>query len=237
MKKFVNMLTIIRLLATFLLPFLWRVLNPAVLLCFVVLILLTDFFDGLLARTFHVQSIFGTVMDVIADKFFGIMIILILSTYNIIFILPLILEVGITLINILGYAFGAVSKSSFLGRVKMWFLGIAIFFGILNIYQTSVLDIMHIEFLYNLFSVLISNIENLIFSCIFLTAGSEFMVAVDYSRRIMRDLNKNVNVAKKKKDKKKSKLKSHDELMYILFDTDYWAKHRNEPLANQLLEK
>lgn len=63
------------------------------------------------------------------------------------------------------------------------------------------------------------------------------MVAVDYSRRIMRDLNKNVNVAKKKKDKKKSKLKSHDELMYILFDTDYWAKHRNEPLANQLLEK
>lgn len=230
MKKFVNILTMMRIVATFLLPFLWRVLKPELLLVFVALILLTDFFDGLLARTFHVQSIFGTIMDAVADKCFGIMVILIISTYNIIFILPLILEVGIALINVLGSIFGAVTKSSFLGRVKMWFLGIAIFFGILNIYKDGVLDIISIKFLSDILTVLIDNIDNLIFSSIFLSAGSEFMVAVDYSRHIMKDLNKRT-------DKIKYKLKDYDELMHILFDTDYYLKHKDEPFAKQLLEK
>lgn len=230
MKKFVNILTLMRILATILLPFLWRVLNPTILLIFVVLILLTDFFDGLLARTFHVQSIFGTIMDVVADKCFGIMIILILCTYDVVFVLPLILEIGIALINVLGSVFGALTKSSFLGRVKMWFLGVAIFFGMLNIFKGNVLDIVHIKLLRDLFITLINNIDNLIFSSIFLTAGSEFMVAVDYSRHIMKDLDQN-------KKKIKYKLKSHDKLMHILFDTDYYLKHRNEAFANQFLEK
>lgn len=238
MKKFVNILTLMRIFATFLLPFLWRVLNPTILLIFVVLILFTDFFDGLLARTFHVQSIFGTVMDVVADKCFGIMIILILSTYDVVFVLPLVLEIGITLINILGYAFGAVSKAYYLGKVKMWFLGVAIFFGILKIYKDGIIDIMQVKFLNDLFTVLIANVDNLIYSSIFLTAGSEFMVAVDYSIHIMKDIEKRPeNNTKKKKVKTKKKLKSHDELMYILFDTEYCLKHRDEPLAEQLVEK
>ncbi len=231
MKKFVNILTMMRILATILLPFLWKVLSPEFLMVFVVLILLTDFFDGLLARTFHVQSLFGTIMDAVSDKCFGIMIILILSTYDTIFILPLILEVGIALINILGSMFGAVTKSSFLGRVKMWFLGAAIFLGILNIYKNGVLDVVKIKFITDILEVLIGNIDNLIFSTIFLAAGSEFMVATDYTRHIMKDL------AKKPNEKIKYKLKSHDELMHILFDTDYYLKHKNEPFIKQLLEK
>lgn len=230
MKKFVNILTMMRIVATFLLPFLWRVLKPEILLVFVSLILLTDFFDGLLARTFHVQSMFGSIMDAVADKCFGIMVILILSTYNVIFILPLILEVGIALINIFGSVFGAVTKSSFLGRVKMWFLGVAIFFGILNIYKDGIIDFVTIKFISDILVVLVDNIDNLIFSSIFLSAGSEFMVAVDYSRHIMKDLDK-------QSEKIKYKLKSHDKLMHILFDTDYYLKHRDEPLAKQLLEK
>lgn len=229
MKKFVNMLTIARIIATFILPFLWRVSNPAMLLVFVSLILLTDFFDGLLARTFHVQSVFGTIMDAVADKCFGIMIILILCTYNSMFILALILELGIALINIFGSVFGAVTKSSFLGKVKMWFLGIAIFFGILNIYSSEILNIVTIKPLYDLFNILVVNIDSLIFSSVFLTAGSEFMVAIDYSRHIMKDLNK-------KNIKIKYKLKSHDELMHILFDTEYALKHKDEPFAKQLFE-
>ncbi len=229
MKKFVNYLTLMRTVATILLPFLWRVLNPLILLIFVVLILITDFFDGLLARTFHVQTLFGTIMDSVADKCFGIMIILILSTYNIIFILPLILEIGIALINLLGSIFGAVTKSSFLGRTKMWFLGIAIFFGILSIYEQDILSIIHIDFIKSFINILVANMDNLIFSSIFLTAGSEFMVAVDYSRHIIKDLNK-------KNIKYKYKFKSNEELKHILFETEYCIEHKNEPFAKQFLE-
>lgn len=229
MKKFVNILTLMRIVATFLLPFLWRFLHPSFLLLFVIIILFTDFFDGFLARTFHVQSIFGTIMDAVADKCFGIMVILILATYNSIFILPLILEVGIALINILGSFFGAVTKSSFLGKIKMWFLGIAIFFGILNIFKDGILDFVSVKYVSDLLHLFASNIDNLIYSSILLTAGSEFMVATDYSRHIMKDLNK-------KNEKIKYKFKNHDELMYVLFDTDYYLKHKDESVAKHLLE-
>lgn len=99
MKKFVNILTISRLLATFLLPFVWNYLRPLYILIFVALVLITDFLDGLLARKFHVQSLFGTIMDVVADKVFGIIIIIIVATHLPIFYIPLLLEIGIALIN------------------------------------------------------------------------------------------------------------------------------------------
>ena len=74
MKIFVNALTIIRILATIILPLLWIYIPPIYLLIFVIIILLTDVFDGVLARRFHVQSLFGTLMDAIADKIFGIIL-------------------------------------------------------------------------------------------------------------------------------------------------------------------
>lgn len=229
MKRFVNALTLIRILATFILPILWHLLNPAMLLIFVVLILLTDFFDGMLARTFHVQSLFGTIMDAVADKAFGIMIIIILSTYNVIFLIPLILEIGIALINVFGSIFGAITKSSFLGKTKMWFLGLAISFGILDIYSEYIFEFIHQEFLVSLINPLVLNIDNLIFASIFLSAGTEFMVAIDYSRHIIKDLNN-------KNNKIKYKFKSKKELMKVLFDTEYYLEHKNEPFSHLLLE-
>lgn len=229
MKKFVNFLTLMRIFATILLPFLWRVLSPAVLLVFVVVILLTDFFDGLLARIFHVQSLFGTIMDAVADKSFGIMIILILSTTNIIYIIPLMLEIGIALINLFGSIFGAITKSSFLGRIKMWFLGLAIFLGILQIYSSDIISFIHIAILIKILNTLMLNIDTLLFASIFLAAGSEFMVAVDYSRNIIKDLNKS-------NEKIEYKFKSKEELKMVLFDTEYCLKHKNEPFSKLLLK-
>lgn len=111
----------------------------------------------------------------------------------------------------------------------MWFLGIAIFFGILSIYEQDILSIIHIDFIKSFINILVANMDNLIFSSIFLTAGSEFMVAVDYSRHIIKDLNK-------KNIKYKYKFKSNEELKHILFDTEYCIEHKNEPFAKQFLE-
>ena len=79
MKIFVNSLTMLRMLATILLPILWIFLDPIYMLIFVVIILSTDFFDGMLARKFNVQTLFGSLADQFADKSFGIIILLILS--------------------------------------------------------------------------------------------------------------------------------------------------------------
>ena len=230
MKKFVNILTLIRILATFILPILWYTINPLYLLIFVSCILLTDFFDGFLARTFHVQSLFGTIMDVVADKFFGIMVIFILARVIPIFYLPLCLEILIALTNILAAIFGATTKSSFLGRTKMWFLGISTFFGILSIFSEEILSLIHYQYILDILNYLILNIDNILFGAVFLTAGTEFMVEVDYLRRITKELTN-------KKDKIKYEFKPKDELMMVLFDTDYCLKHKNEPISKQLLKK
>ncbi len=174
MKKVVNALTMSRLLATIILPFLWWILSPSILLVFVVLIMLTDFFDCLLARTFKVQSLFGTIMDSVADKTFGIVIIIILCTYNPFYLIPLILEIGISLINIYGSIFGATTKSSFLGKTKMWFLGISIFFGIVSIYSSEVTTFLP-TFIKNLIEIFMAHINDLIFASVFVTSGTEIL--------------------------------------------------------------
>lgn len=225
MKKFVNILTISRIVATFLLPVIWHYLRPLYIFIFVTLILLTDFFDGMLARKFRVQSLFGTIMDVVADKLFGMMIILTIANYLPIFYILFILEMGIALINITAVFLGATTKSSFLGKTKMWFLGISILLGILYIFSSDILRVLKVNEILWLFD----NLYVLINSSVFVTAGAEIMVATDYARHIIKEL-------KKQNNKIKYKFKSKEELKYVLFDTEYCLKHKDEPYYKSLLK-
>lgn len=229
MKKVVNALTLTRIIATIFLPIIFKMLNPLALLIFVALILLTDFLDGFLARKFHVQTLFGSTMDAVADKVFGITIILIITQKISLFYLPLVLELIIALINFLAFLFGATTKSSFLGRVKMWFLGIAIFLGIFALFKQDIMSFININVFYNMLDFIAQNIDNILFASIYLTAGTEFMVAVDYLRRILREL-------KTKKEVINYKLKDKEDLAFVLFDTDYCLKHKNEPISKQIFK-
>lgn len=229
MKKFVNILTISRILATFVLPFVWNNLRPLYILIFVASVLITDFLDGLLARKFRVQSLFGTIMDVVADKVFGIIIIIILAGHLPIYYIPLLLECGIAIINFTAAFLGATTKSSFLGKTKMWFLGLAIVLGILSIFGTDILNFVKIDLLYNFFKVVYDNIDTLIFSSVFISAGAEIMVITDYSRHIIKEL-------KSKNTRLKYDFKSKEDLKYVLFDTEYCLRHKDEPFSKSLLK-
>lgn len=229
MKKFVNILTISRILATFVLPFVWNNLRPLYILIFVASVLITDFLDGLLARTFHVQSLFGTIMDVVADKVFGIVIIIILASHLPIYFIPLLLEVGIALINFTAAFLGATTKSSFLGKTKMWFLGAAIVLGIISIFGTNILEFVGSGSIYDFFKAIYDNIDMFIFSSVFVSAGAEIMVITDYSRHIIKEL-------KSKKTHLKYEFKSINDLKVVLFDTDYCLKHKDEPISKSLLK-
>ena len=147
MKIFVNILTIIRLIATFVLPIIWKSFFPLWILIFVICILLTDFLDGFLARKFKVSTLFGSILDCFADKLFGIAIILVIATYYKSFYLVLMMELIIAGINIFAAFKGAYTKSSLLGRAKMWVLGLAIIIDMISIFKYNLMNFIHLNFL------------------------------------------------------------------------------------------
>lgn len=231
MLIFVNVLTFLRVIATFLLPLLWGVLikRPLILLSFVALILLTDFFDGLLARKFKVSTLFGSLADSIADKMFGIIVLLIVAKYIPIFYLPFILELVISLINLVAAFLGATVKSSFLGKTKMWFLGISILTGLISIFDMEILTVLTNKCLIEIMRSFVDNEKNIINFCVLLTSGMEIMVAVDYYRHIYKEL-------KKQNKKMKYDFKDNKDIKEALFDHEFYLKHKDEPVSKSILK-
>ena len=225
MKAFVNFLTLIRLLATFILPFVWQVLTPVGIIIFVASVLLTDFFDGLFARTFHVQSLFGSLLDTVADKVFGIVIILIVAIYYPIYYIIAVLEILIALINVVAALIGLRTKSSFIGRAKMWVLGVSTVMGIIFIFQA---DLLKITIIKPVLQIILAN-KDILLASVFLTAGSEIMVAIDYAIKMLKDLKVN-------KRKIKYVFKTSEQLKHVLFDTKYYLANKDVPVSKHLLK-
>lgn len=224
MKKFVNFLTIMRIIATLIMPFIWHYCGVWFILIFVSIILLTDFFDGFLARTFHVQSLFGSVSDSVADKIFGIVLLLIVAAVFPIYYLLVLFELIIAAINIYAAIRGATTKSTFLGKFKMWLLGISTVIGLIVIFESTLIT-------YNIpiINAIIENKDSLLIYSVLITSGSELTVILDYARHIVKEL-------KSKKPKVKYRLKDDESLMYVLFDTEYFLSHKNLPLSKHLLK-
>ena len=90
-------------------------------------VLLTDALDGILARHWDVSTLFGSFMDMTADKLLGLSILSILAIMYPIMTIPLCLEVSIAAINVRTAKNSGKMKSSQIGRIKTWALGISIF--------------------------------------------------------------------------------------------------------------
>lgn len=214
MKKFVNILTIMRLGATFLIPWIWNKLSPLAIIIIVAAILLTDTFDGILARKYRVQSLFGALMDTIADKVFGIVIILIVSKYYPLCYWLFMGEIIISIINIMALSFGCVVNSHRIGKQKMWPLGISMIYALLLIFKP--------------FKIALIN-EPILNMLVIITLIFELLAIIDYIYMAIKDL-------KGMKIEFNYVLRGHEELMPILFDTDYYLANQNRPLR-QLLFK
>lgn len=227
MKKFVNFLTIIRLISTFILPFIWNAINPNILIILVTVILLTDFFDGFFARMFNVQTIFGSCLDTIADKTFGIVLVLILAKSYKLLYLVFLLELFIAIVNVVGSLLGATTKSSFIGKIKMWVMGIALFLVMINIFSVEINEVINVTFIDK---TVTSYIVDLMCS---LTAGSQLIVAVDYLKQISKEIQDNHKNPKYKKIT--YKFKNKDKIIYALFSTEFYKNNKNQPLSKIFL--
>lgn len=196
MKIFVNLLTTGRLVIALLLPFIKNKIFNNFFIGSIIIIFLTDFIDGKLARKYNIQTFFGSYMDTLANKVLNIILLIMLSDKSKMSLIMLILEISILIINSIGWILKKKTKSSILGRAKMWAIGITITLEYMNYFNIINIDVNHI--IVNLF--------------IIITTIMQILVIVDYAIKFIKDDNKRLNI----------KLKSWKDLAYILFNTDYY---------------
>ena len=229
MKILVNGLTLLRLLATFLLPVVWKLFSPSKILIFVICILLTDFFDGFLARKYNVSTLLGSILDCFADKLFGIAIILVIATYYKSFYIVLLMELIIASINVIAAFRGAKTASSMLGRAKMWVLGLAIVISMISIFKYNLMSFIQVDLLNTWLRTFIEYENIIVLFGSSITVGAQMMVAIDYLVRIIKELKSN-------KEKIKYDFKSNKELKYVLLDHEYYVNNKNKPLSWHFLK-
>lgn len=238
-KLFVNSITMIRLIGTFLMPFICAKMNPKEIIFYLIILLLTDSVDGIMARRLKVSTLFGALLDALADKLFGISTLALLAFNYPIMLLPIVTEAVITLINTGGATKGSSIESSNLGKLKTWILGIAIVIAFLTVYASDFIELINdqskvgIWFIEHIFRPMIVHPVGIINSLAFICVGADIIVAYDYKARVKTD----VLAAKENGlDAEKIKLKKGKDLIYALFDEEYYLKTLNEPVLQRLGE-
>ncbi len=103
----------------------------------------TDCIDGFLARRLHVQSFFGSLLDGMSDKLFGIVCLLLLGTLNPIFLVIPAIEIGILAVNYKSIERGNNAKSSKAGKLKTVLLAASIAGGFFSYAAPSLKDVLN----------------------------------------------------------------------------------------------
>lgn len=228
---------------------------------------LTDFIDGFLARKLHVQSFFGSLLDALSDKSFGIVCLLLLSTLNPIFLLIIAVEIGIFSINYTSIQNGNNAKTSSVGRVKTVLLAASIV-GSYFCYSAPTLQEILKFINISSFNKILELNPNLI-STILATPviGASLYTASDYLKTAKNQDHEKEATQKKESDKtptenqntlnieqieeEKQKLihqkekisqyqrilKSREEILHDLFDTEFYLKNKDGGIKELLYKK
>lgn len=131
------MLTCSRIFLTPLIVYLGLTNHINILIGIAILVALTDFFDGILARKWKVESEIGAKLDAIADKFLIIGLLIILIVRNFSFFYVLILECIIAFLNLYFYLKKGIANSLMIGKIKTWIVFITIIIGLMDIVFAS----------------------------------------------------------------------------------------------------
>lgn len=204
-KIFVNALTIFRCVFTFAMPFLINKVSYLTFLIIVGILFFTDLLDGFISRTCKAQTLFGSIMDTVADKVLSIILILCIAEKSIVLYVMLIGEILIATMNLIGTINDATIVAIFSGKAKMWALAIATILGYM--YYFDKCDVLPV----------------------FISGGiviiMQVIVIFGYGNKIRKV---------KEIRKEKVKFKRGKELFKALFDTDYYLSTLDVPLLRKL---
>lgn len=243
-KWIVNILTSLRVVGTLILPVLCTCLSSTAFLLIVGAILFTDFLDGKLARRWDVSTLFGSLLDMGADKLFGISILIVLAFTYPIMAIPAGLEILIASVNIKSVLKGNKSKSKWSGKIKM---GVS-FFSVLSLLMIGASPELSVilenisgtikDMLKNITEFFINNKETIESIAIPATIVAETVTLADYakdyskikdneSKKLLEELKKYKEYIKDYKFKKYMK--------EIMFDEEYHENTVDEPLVKKLM--
>lgn len=232
----VNSVTMTRVIGTFILPFVSQNMSPARLIIYIGLLLLTDAVDGLLARRLKASTVFGSILDATADKFLGIACLGVLAGKFPIMLCPIVTETIITIINTRGAVGGSTTDSSTLGKIKTWVLGLSIVLGFATVYINDIINGINSttkigQILITFLEDMATNPDMIMAIIASITVGAGIIVSCDYQIKVKNEIKK----AKAEGfELDKWVLKKGKDLMYALFDEEYYQKTKNLPLAKKI---
>ena len=190
-KIFVNALTVFRCIFTFAMPFLIKKVSNVAFLIIIAVLFFTDCLDGFISRKCKAQTLFGSIMDTIADKVLCVVLIICIASKSPFLFVMLIGEIIIATINFIGILNGASIVAIMTGKAKMWALALAVISGYMYYFDWC--------------------------SEIYVTITSAIVIVMQlfaiwgYGKRIFKV---------KEIRKEKVKFKRGDDLKYALFDTE-----------------
>lgn len=222
----------------------------------------TDFIDGFLARKLKVQSFFGSLLDALSDKAFGIICLTLLSTLNPIFLAIIGIELGIFAINYHSAQNNNNVKTSQVGRAKTLLLAAAIvgsFFCYGAPTLKEVLNYINISS----FNTLLETNPNILSTILAIPViGANLYVAKDYLNTAKKQEKKQeqpkepptyeiaednipINLDQIAQEREKllgqkeqlKVLKSREEIIHDLFDTDFYLKHKDDKIKSLLYKQ
>lgn len=221
----VNAITLCRLLGALMLPIIYHVYGINVVAILTIFLFLSDAIDGFLARKLKISTFFGCSMDALSDKVLNAIVFILLGIEYRYMIPPLIIEILILYISYLTYKQGGNVKSTKVGKIKTIILDICVIlsFILLSIPKLGINNkvIKYIIINTDFYIIILSSIITI--SCL--------IALLDYIKRY-KDARFNPKYIKVKKRKKFGK--SFKEIMARSFDTDYYSKHKDESIMDQL---
>ena len=250
----VNSVTAARFLGSFGVIPVFQALGGTAAALFSVVFLLTDWIDGFLARKLKASTFFGALFDGTGDKIYGIMCFLLLMTINpVVFSIPLLMELGIVLVQIKKLKSGLNVQSNMTGKVKTWFLGASIvgsFLAVDLLNMPPLLDYIKyssldkIQSIKDFFVLLGIQMPSIVMQILTLSSykkeikngleEKEQAKEVKHEETIFVDTNpklEEIEIEKETLENKKSLLEQAKIMVDTLFDPAYYAENKNMPIS------
>lgn len=221
----VNAITLCRLFGALFLPIAYHLYGINFIALVTIFLFITDAIDGFLARRLKISTFFGCSMDALSDKVLNATLFILLGIEYRYMIPPLIIEILILYISYLTYKNGGNVKSTKTGKIKTIILDVCVILSLI------LLSIPKLNIDGKVTKYIISNTDFYIIILSSIITISCLITLLDYIKRY-KNARFNPKYIKVKKRKKTGK--SFKEIITRSFDIEYYSKHKDESIMDQL---